>query len=149
MVDKTHILGTEYKIEFKSQEELQKIVNTNSFLYGCTDFENKIIYLYSNLVGLQEEETLLHEVTHCYFRESGLDTQCDYARNEELVDWIAIQFPKMVETYKECEISFLTNKNKKKKKVKDDTTENNGCPANSIIEDGVGIANKHRTPCKR
>ena len=43
-------------------------------------------------------EVLRHEAVHAFFIESGL--QC-YANNEELVDWIANQFPKMLEAFKE------------------------------------------------
>lgn len=41
-----------------------------------------------------------HEVIHAYFYESGLT---DYAGNEQLVDWIAWQFPKMLETFKQID----------------------------------------------
>ncbi len=43
---------------------------------------------------------LRHEVIHAFFSESGLD---DYSSNEELVNWIAIQFPKMLQVFKEIE----------------------------------------------
>lgn len=41
-----------------------------------------------------------HEVIHAFFFESGL---ADYAKNEQLVDWIAWQFPKMLETFKQID----------------------------------------------
>lgn len=43
-------------------------------------------------------EVLRHEAIHAFFSESGLDC---YSNNEELVDWIANQFPKMHEAFKE------------------------------------------------
>lgn len=49
---------------------------------------------------------LRHEIIHAYLYESGL--HCNslrfehaWAENEELVDWIAIQLPKIVRTCKE------------------------------------------------
>lgn len=42
-------------------------------------------------------EVLRHEAIHAFFSESGLDC---YSNNEELVDWIANQFPKMYEEFK-------------------------------------------------
>ena len=39
-----------------------------------------------------------HEVIHAYLFESGLT---GYAENEELVSWIAWQFPKLIETFQE------------------------------------------------
>lgn len=43
-------------------------------------------------------EVLRHEAVHAFFSESGLDC---YSDNEELVDWIANQFPKMYRAFKE------------------------------------------------
>lgn len=39
-----------------------------------------------------------HEIIHAFLHESGLDT-CSWAANEEMVDWIAIQFPKMLKAF--------------------------------------------------
>ena len=55
-----------------------------------TSTKNKTIY--KNLV-------LRHEVIHSIFYESGLHDECSFARDEELVDWIAIQFPKMLKLF--------------------------------------------------
>lgn len=40
-----------------------------------------------------------HEIIHAFLYESGLSFNSDWAVNEELVDWIAIQFPKIAEVY--------------------------------------------------
>lgn len=50
--------------------------------------------------------TLRHEIIHAYFMESGLwgsSLQYDegWATNEEMTDWIAIQFPKLHKTFVE------------------------------------------------
>lgn len=37
-----------------------------------------------------------HEIAHAFFYESGLDKCCKWADNEELVDWLAIQLPKII-----------------------------------------------------
>lgn len=36
-----------------------------------------------------------HELIHAFLYESGLHEQCYWATNEEIVDWIAIQLPKI------------------------------------------------------
>ncbi len=45
------------------------------------------------------QSTLRHEIIHAFFYESGLWTDSEtadhWAMNEEMVDWLAIQFPKM------------------------------------------------------
>lgn len=47
-------------------------------------------------------KTLRHEIIHAFLAESGLRKSCDWSRNEEVVDWIAIQFPKMLKAFKEA-----------------------------------------------
>ena len=46
-----------------------------------------------------KRETLRHEIVHAFLCESGLGSSCDWAKNEELVDWIAIQFPKLARAF--------------------------------------------------
>ena len=41
-----------------------------------------------------------HELIHAFLYESGLDA-CSWANNEEMVDWIAIQFPKLFKAFQE------------------------------------------------
>ena len=48
---------------------------------------------------------LRHEIVHAFFNESGLmDSSLQYsggwAKNEEMVDWIASQFNKIMECFK-------------------------------------------------
>ena len=42
-----------------------------------------------------KRKVLRHEIVHAFLHESGLDAGSDWARNEEIVDWIALQFEKM------------------------------------------------------
>ncbi|MBR5199342.1 MAG: hypothetical protein IKW20_05880 [Bacteroidales bacterium] len=50
-------------------------------------------------------QTMRHEVIHAYLLESGLNGSSSpvdcWARNEEMVDWFAIQMPKMINTFNE------------------------------------------------
>jgi len=46
-----------------------------------------------------KRETLRHELVHAFLFESGLGACSDWAENEEIVDWIAIQFPKLAKTF--------------------------------------------------
>ena len=47
-------------------------------------------------------KTLRHEVIHAFFVESGLT---EYTEDEVLVEWIAVQFPKISQVMKELGIS--------------------------------------------
>ena len=48
-----------------------------------------------NLKEYQNKVTR-HELIHAFLFESGLAESSPWARNEEMVDWIASQFPKSV-----------------------------------------------------
>ena len=45
-----------------------------------------------------------HELIHAFLFESGLAENSNWARNEEMVDWIARQFPKMAKTFQEVKV---------------------------------------------
>ena len=51
------------------------------------------------------KKTLRHELVHAFLYESGLfnNTNSDWAKNEEVVDWIAIQFEKMLKVFIELQ----------------------------------------------
>lgn len=42
-----------------------------------------------------QRKVIRHELTHALLFESGLSNDSTWAENEEVVDWIAIQFPKL------------------------------------------------------
>lgn len=101
---KVKILGTEYEIiKNANTEEYPKLKNCD----GYTDFSIKRIVV----ADFEKDDTsvddlewykmkvLRHELVHAYIHESGLAENCDWARNEELTDWIAIQFTKMLNTF--------------------------------------------------
>lgn len=57
---------------------------------------------------LREKEFLRHEIVHAFLNESGLKDNCfnivsAWANNEEMVDWFAIQGPKIYEAWKKSE----------------------------------------------
>lgn len=52
------------------------------------------------------KSTLRHEITHAFLNESGLSDNANqyrhsWAINEEMVDWIAIQSPKIFKVFQE------------------------------------------------
>ena len=44
-------------------------------------------------------ETLRHEIIHAFLHESGLGMCSEWAHNEEMVDWFAVQMPKLVKAF--------------------------------------------------
>lgn len=110
--NKVNILGTEYKIEIKKQDEMRKLsesdVASMMFYNGLCDSINKIIYLDDNLMKSDKafNKTLRHEIMHAFFYECGLDNQCDFAVNESNVDFMALQFPKINKIFKALNIHY-------------------------------------------
>lgn len=56
---------------------------------------------------MHAKKVLRHEIIHAFLAESGLGENSgeagSWARNEEMVDWIAIQFPKILKAFQQCE----------------------------------------------
>lgn len=101
-----NILGTEYEaqigVELKDEPRLKDCD-------GFTDFTTKKIFIgkfiqdgksFSDL-ETYTRKVIRHEVVHAFLFESGLDVNSDWARNEELVDWIAIQSPKLNKVFQD------------------------------------------------
>lgn len=103
---KINVLGTVYTLVLNATEK--KYPNLKG-LSGYTDFSVKKIVIRKfekaddSLDNLEhyKREVIRHEIIHAFFYESGLDGNSEFARNEELIDWIAIQFEKILEVYKE------------------------------------------------
>lgn len=105
---KINILGTEYEILKQTEEENPKLEEANGI---CELYSKKIILRnipddkmnFENMVAFNHK-ILRHEIIHAFFAESGLRTNSDFAENEELVDWIAIQFPKIAKVFSDLNI---------------------------------------------
>lgn len=54
----------------------------------------------SNL-DVQRKKNVRHEIVHAFLFECGLAENSQWAQNEELVDWIAIQGPKIYKAWQE------------------------------------------------
>lgn len=97
---KINVLGVEYTAHLEVLEEDEPRLSSYD---GFTDTSTKDIYVakfeYDNRsvkdLKKYSRQILRHEIVHAFLFESGLDSNSDWARNEEIVDWIAIQFPKL------------------------------------------------------
>lgn len=53
-----------------------------------------------------KKEILRHEILHAFLRESGLQQNTAetyaWAENEEMIDWFAVQYPKIQNAFKEA-----------------------------------------------
>ena len=99
---KLNVLGTEYTIELKALG--------NEDTDGYCDYTSKHIVIRSDNTNKVENfeqakrKILRHEIIHAFLSESGLQSNFEHAEkwghDETMVDWIAIQFPKLLEAFK-------------------------------------------------
>ena len=108
MEKKVDVLGTTYMVHTSVAVSSDPSLK-NLFGYCCAT-ERKIVIADMNTIESWKDEsaasktevvkqTMRHEVIHAFLAESGLrgstnDVQA-WATNEEMVDWIAIQYPKI------------------------------------------------------
>lgn len=103
-----NILGTEYAVSFKPDKEVCEEMNCDLGYCGgyCDAWKHEIVI--ANLDSYTDDEqtkggwkktNLRHEIVHAFLNESGLQknalgVDC-WPKNEEMVDWFAIQGPKI------------------------------------------------------
>ena len=113
---KINILGTEYTIKTVKISECEMLQKEH--WAGCCSEESKEIIVadiseesYFPYMNDEEKETfrkkiLRHEIIHAFLNESGLSDSSStpdggWAKHEEMVDWFALQLPKIFEAFKE------------------------------------------------
>lgn len=105
-----NILGTEYRIEVHkvSEDESLKKHNWAGYCSGdahlivLADFDDaeSFSFVSEQAKDIYAKRTLRHEMIHAFLNESGLMDNAlmvneSWAGNEEMVDWIALQLPKI------------------------------------------------------
>lgn len=114
---KVNILGTNYKIKQRkiSEDEYMKKMNFSGY---CAEIGKYIVIAdmsdpeYFPDMDASEQEryrkaVLRHEIIHAFLTESGLSnssstTKGAWAKNEEMIDWIALQSPKIFKAFKDA-----------------------------------------------
>ena len=112
---KFNILGSEWTVKFGTVEEYPNLEDMD----GYTDSSTREIIVddmksQQDMPGSKKnmeeykKQVVRHEIIHAFLRESGLDTNsgaCDnWAINEEMVDWFAIQTPKIFKLFYEWKL---------------------------------------------
>lgn len=102
---KLNVMGIEYKIKQIKAEDAK--VEADGY---HEPYSKEIV-----LVDLPEDpktvenveeyrkEVFRHEIVHAFLHESGLAGSSEWAKNEEIVDWITLQFPKLLKAFKEAD----------------------------------------------
>lgn len=103
------VLGEKYSIETVSETDDNCLETSN----GYCDFSTRSIIIRDmdndedDPNSLRNMEMFVnkvkrHEIIHAFLCESGLQCESFWATNEEMVDWLAIQFPKILKAFKEA-----------------------------------------------
>ena len=103
------VMGVSYTVTSSNEIETPGLRGNN----GYCDTSTKEIFIddmriYDQDAGacknlsVPQKKTLRHELTHAFLHESGVDT-CSWGCNEEIVDWIALQFPKLSAAFQVAE----------------------------------------------
>lgn len=111
------VLGTEYAIEIKKYDDDADFERLGCSGYCSSMTKQIVICDMATYKGWEREtkevcdrqikETLRHEIIHAFFNESGLSENSNpvesaWARNEEMVDWFALQGPKIYKAWQEA-----------------------------------------------
>lgn len=108
MTKKINILGTDYEILRQNHKQNPKLENANGL---CENYSKKIVVdtfedAKEDVMCVEkleefENKVLRHEIIHAFLSESGLRNNSNWAENEEMVDWFAIQSPKIYKVFSE------------------------------------------------
>lgn len=100
-----NVLGTNYTIERRNKKEDSELAYCDGY---CDTSIKLIVIIDVNSLKKEgsvkdlyfyEQKVLRHELVHAFLFESGLAHNSSWATNEELVDWIALQFNKLQEVF--------------------------------------------------
>ena len=112
------VLGQKYKVKELSYAENKEFKEMDCAGYCNGNTKAIFVCKMSTYPGWEnaEEESLKeeqrrilrHEIVHAFLHESGLSSNSSecldgWARNEEMIDWFALQGPKIYKTWKEAE----------------------------------------------
>lgn len=106
---KINVLGADYNVTVSNDAKEPRLVGCDGFCDETTreifaeDYKFKMDDPGSKRnLKIQTKKVLRHELTHAFLFESGLAENSPFAQNEELVDWIAIQGPKLYKAWQEA-----------------------------------------------
>ena len=110
MTVQVNILGAPWTIKEGTEQEYPGLVGCDGYTDSSirTIIIEKMLDNQDPLVKQDLDEyrktVTRHEIIHAFLFESGLEgCSCEsdnWAMNEEMVDWFAIQFPKILEVYR-------------------------------------------------
>ena len=104
-----NVLGTDIKILFRKEADDPQLEEMGGYFDSSESLivvkiPDKEKHSLGNLENWQKK-VLRHEIVHAFLYESGLDWSANpvecWATNEEMVDWLAIQTPKINKVFRD------------------------------------------------
>ena len=101
-----NILGTEYTIQESTESKDATLQGKDGYcdttvkLCVVEEMNERKPGMKLDL-SMYKKAVTRHEIIHAFLYESGLEICSDWAQNEEMIDWIAIQFPKIQKVFVE------------------------------------------------
>lgn len=112
---KVNILGSEWSVKFGNEEEYPNLAEMDGYT-GLSTREIVVDDMKTSQgqIGAKadlesyQKQVVRHEIIHAFLLESGLDSNSNsadsWAVNEEMVDWFAIQSPKIFKVFDELKL---------------------------------------------
>lgn len=107
---KIDILGTEYTLIVSQKSEEPRLKDCDGL---CDEtIKQLLVDSYSEFrddqtckknLAVQIRKNKRHEIIHAFLFESGLAENSYWAQNEEMVDFFAIQFPKLLKAFEQAD----------------------------------------------
>lgn len=115
---KVDVLGTEYTIEKHTYQEDAELDGLGGYCRTLVPIivvadlttNESLKDAYPDTLEQIERNTLRHELIHAFLNESGLGDSAfasdtiPWSKNEEMIDWFAIQSPKIMKAFSELGI---------------------------------------------
>ena len=101
-----NVHGTEYAIKESNIVEDPNLETCDG--YCDTSTKTIVVGTFKDSPGAlgdleaYRKKVIRHELTHAFLFESGLSCN-SWAKDEEVVDWIALQFSKLLKAFEQCE----------------------------------------------
>lgn len=103
-----NILGSDWTVEYRNADADPLLREDD----GYTDPSVRLIVIANKREDCSiqdykymQRENLRHEIVHAFLFESGLGfnlEHIEFGHEETMIDWIAIQFPKILKVFKEA-----------------------------------------------
>ena len=107
---KINVLGTDYELFYRAPHE-DDILSKGECNGYCDPSTKRIVVTTENTdlgsFETEQKKIVRHELIHAFLFESGLGASWEhneYGHEETVVDWMAFQFPKLLEAFKIADV---------------------------------------------